>query len=53
MANQRQGQVLLTGAVGGLGTAMVQRLLQEDYTIIACDRQADHADDWLRRLPAV
>jgi NAD(P)-dependent dehydrogenase (short-subunit alcohol dehydrogenase family) len=52
MANQRQGQVLVTGAVGGLGTAMVQRLLQEDYTIIACDRQADQAGDWLQRLPA-
>jgi NAD(P)-dependent dehydrogenase (short-subunit alcohol dehydrogenase family) len=52
MANQRQGQVLVTGAVGGLGTAMVQRLLREGYTVIACDRQADRAGDWLQRLPA-
>jgi len=52
MANQRQGQVLITGAVGGLGTAMVQRLLNEGYTIVACDRQAEHAGEWLQRLPA-
>jgi len=52
MANQRQGQVLVTGAVGGLGTAMVRRLLGEGYTIVACDRQADLAGDWLQRLPA-
>ncbi|MBI3797767.1 MAG: SDR family oxidoreductase [Deltaproteobacteria bacterium] len=52
MANQQHGQVLITGAVGGLGTAMVQRLLGEGYTIIACDRQVDHAGEWLQRLPA-
>jgi 3-oxoacyl-[acyl-carrier protein] reductase len=52
MANQQHGQVLVTGAVGGLGTAMVQRLLGEGYTVIACDRQADRAGEWLERLPA-
>jgi 3-oxoacyl-[acyl-carrier protein] reductase len=52
MANQPHGQVLVTGAVGGLGTAMVQRLLGEGYTIIACDRQAERVEEWLQRLPA-
>jgi NAD(P)-dependent dehydrogenase (short-subunit alcohol dehydrogenase family) len=52
MANQPYGQVLVTGAIGGLGTAMVQRLLSEGHTIIACDRQQDQAGDWLQRLPA-
>src|SRR5215470_18942880 len=30
---------------------MVQRLLGEGYTIVACDRQADQAGEWLQRLP--
>lgn len=47
-----QGQVLITGAVGGLGTAMVQRLLGEGHAIIACDRAQDQAGAWLDRLPA-
>ena len=49
---QPQGQVLITGAVGGLGTAMAQRLLQEGHAIIACDRAQDQAGAWLDRLPA-
>jgi 3-oxoacyl-[acyl-carrier protein] reductase len=52
MSTQPQGQVLITGAVGGLGTAMVQRLLGEGHTIIACDRAQDQAGAWLDRLPA-
>jgi 3-oxoacyl-[acyl-carrier protein] reductase len=49
---QPQGQVLITGAVGGLGTAMAQRLLGEGHTIIACDRAQDQAGAWMDRLPA-
>ena len=52
MPNTRHGQVLITGALGGLGTAMVRRLLQEGHTIIACDRKAEVAGEWLERLPA-
>ncbi len=52
MTNQRHGHVLITGAVGGLGTAMVRRLLGEGYAIIACDRQADRAGEWLEWLPS-
>jgi len=49
--NQPHGQVLVTGAVGGLGTAMVHRLLGEGYTLIACDRREDLAGDWIQQLP--
>jgi NAD(P)-dependent dehydrogenase (short-subunit alcohol dehydrogenase family) len=52
MANQQQGQALVTGAIGGLGTAMVQRLLGEGYTLIACDRLENQAGEWLQQLPA-
>jgi NAD(P)-dependent dehydrogenase (short-subunit alcohol dehydrogenase family) len=52
MNNQPHGHVLVTGAVGGLGTAMVRRLLSEGYTIIACDRREQLAGDWLQQLPA-
>ena len=51
MTDQRHGQVLVTGAVGGLGTAMVQRLLGEGYAIIACDRREDIVGGWLQQLP--
>lgn len=52
MTNPTRGQVLVTGAVGGLGTAMVQRLLHEGHTIVACDRAQDQAGAWLERIPA-
>ncbi|MSQ48214.1 MAG: SDR family oxidoreductase [Deltaproteobacteria bacterium] len=51
MSTQSQGQVLITGAVGGLGTAMVKRLLGEGHTVIACDRAQEQAGAWLERLP--
>jgi len=51
MTSQLHGQVLLTGAVGGLGTAMTQRLLGEGHTIIACDRAQEQAGAWLDRFP--
>ena len=52
MSTQLQGHTLITGAVGGLGTAMVKRLLGEGHTIIACDRAQEQAGAWLDRLPA-
>jgi len=48
----KRGHVLITGAVGGLGTAMTQRLLGEGHDIVACDRVADTVSDWLQKLPA-
>ena len=52
MNSKAKGHVLITGAVGGLGTAMVQRLLVEDYSIVACDRREDTVSEWLQQLPA-
>ncbi len=51
MSRQPHGQILITGAVGGLGTAMTQRLLDEGHTIVACDRAAQQAPEWLERFP--
>jgi NAD(P)-dependent dehydrogenase (short-subunit alcohol dehydrogenase family) len=52
MSQTKKGHVLITGAVGGLGTAMVQRLLPEGYAIVACDRRDDTVSEWLQQLPA-
>lgn len=52
MTKQLQGHALITGAVGGLGAAMVHRLLGEGHTIVACDRAQDQAGAWLERIPA-
>lgn len=41
-----QGEVLVTGALGGLGTAIVQRLLDDGARVIAVDRRADTGDAW-------
>ena len=53
MPDKSHGQVLITGAIGGLGTAMTHRLLNEGHTIVACDRAADRAGEWLASLPAL
>lgn len=47
-----QGATLITGAWGGLGTAMVRSLLDAGHTIIACDRREAEADDWLGQFSA-
>lgn len=46
------GHALVTGALGGLGSAMVRRLLADGYAVVACDRRAELADDWLEHMPA-
>ncbi|MGH7823025.1 MAG: SDR family oxidoreductase [Candidatus Binatia bacterium] len=38
---------LVTGAVGGLGTAITRRLLDDGYDVLACDRRAGDAAEWL------
>lgn len=43
----KRGHVLITGAVGGLGTAMVRTLLAEGHRVVATDRRADAAGPWL------
>ena len=37
---------LVTGAFGGLGTAIVQRLLADGRQVVATDRRIDAADAW-------
>jgi len=51
MNTKPRGHALITGAVGGLGTAMVRRLLTEGYSIIACDRREDTVSEWLQQWP--
>ncbi|MGD9600992.1 MAG: SDR family NAD(P)-dependent oxidoreductase [Gammaproteobacteria bacterium] len=40
------GHVLVTGALGGLGTAIVARLLADGAQVIATDRRTDDANAW-------
>ncbi len=47
-----RGHALLTGALGGLGTAIAETLARADIPVIACDRRLDDADAWLAALPA-
>jgi 3-oxoacyl-[acyl-carrier protein] reductase len=49
MTNERKA-TLVTGALGGLGTAIVDRLLDEGGEVIVCDRRADDLPAWLERF---
>ncbi|MBI5616235.1 MAG: SDR family oxidoreductase [Gammaproteobacteria bacterium] len=42
-----RGHVLVTGALGGLGTAIVKRLLYDGARVVATDRRLDTQDAWL------
>ena len=42
-----RGAALVTGAVGGPGTAIVRRLLEDKLSIVACDRRAGEREAWL------
>jgi 3-oxoacyl-[acyl-carrier protein] reductase len=41
-----RGHVLVTGALGGLGTAIVARLLADGARVIATDRRTDEIGGW-------
>ena len=45
-----RGHALLTGAIGGLGTAMAEALAREGIPIIACDRRADDFEAWRNQV---
>ncbi len=45
-----RGYALITGALGGLGTAMVRRLRARGIPIVACDRRAEDSKSWLEAL---
>jgi 3-oxoacyl-[acyl-carrier protein] reductase len=49
MKNARTA-TLVTGALGGLGTAMVAHLVREGRSILACDRRAADLSAWLERF---
>jgi NAD(P)-dependent dehydrogenase (short-subunit alcohol dehydrogenase family) len=49
MTNERTA-TLVTGALGGLGTAIVDRLLDDGGDVIACDRRAEDLPAWLERF---
>jgi NAD(P)-dependent dehydrogenase (short-subunit alcohol dehydrogenase family) len=51
VADQQHGHALVTGAIGGLGTAIVRRLLNEGYEIVACDRREELVNEWLLHIP--
>lgn len=44
-----RGHALITGAIGGLGTAMTKKLVSQGVSVIGCDRKADELDDWRAR----
>jgi len=45
-----EGHVFITGALGGLGTAIVKRLLDEGAHVIATDRRADDINAWRQQF---
>ncbi|MBV1876518.1 MAG: SDR family oxidoreductase [Pseudomonadales bacterium] len=48
-----QGHALLTGALGGLGTAMTIAMSEAGIPIIATDRRQEDYEPWRDALPAV
>ena len=47
-----RGLVLVTGAFGGLGTAIVDRLTREGAEVLATDRRRDDGAAWLAQFSA-
>ena len=44
-----RGHALITGAIGGLGTAMTKKLISQGIPVVGCDRKADELDGWRER----
>jgi NAD(P)-dependent dehydrogenase (short-subunit alcohol dehydrogenase family) len=47
-----RGHALVTGALGGLGTAITRILLEQGYAVVACDRRRDDAAAWMAQFSA-
>jgi 3-oxoacyl-[acyl-carrier protein] reductase len=45
-----RGHALLTGAIGGLGTAMAESLAREGIPVIATDRRAEDFEAWKEQV---
>lgn len=43
---------LVTGATGGLGTAMCKKLADDGYTVVGNYRSKEKADEWLHKMKA-
>ncbi|HMM75302.1 MAG TPA: SDR family NAD(P)-dependent oxidoreductase [Gammaproteobacteria bacterium] len=52
MSHYDRGLVLVTGAFGGLGTAIVERLTRDGAEVLATDRRAADAAAWLAGFDA-
>src|SRR3990172_820716 len=52
MINGARGAALVTGAVGGIGTAIVKRFSAGGCPVVACDRREQVAREWLARYSA-
>ena len=44
-----RGHALITGAIGGLGTAMTKKLISQGIPVVGCDRKTDEFDGWRNR----
>ena len=47
-----RGHAIITGALGGLGTAMTQKLCAAGIPVIATDRRQEDFGPWRDALPA-
>lgn len=52
MDNLNKRIVLVTGATGGLGTAMCKKLFQDGFRVIGNYRNKAKADEWLQNMKA-
>ena len=48
----KRGHAIITGALGGLGTAMTEKLCEAGIPVIATDRRQEDFGPWRERLPA-
>ncbi len=45
-----RGHALVTGALGGLGTAITKTLIERGHRVVACDRRGEDLEAWLERF---
>ncbi|WNC12286.1 SDR family NAD(P)-dependent oxidoreductase [Brevibacillus brevis] len=44
-----RGAVFITGASGGLGKAIIRRLVDNGYYVVGCDRNKEGLEEWVRK----
>ena len=52
MENSNKRTVLITGATGGLGTAMCKELYKDGYTVVGNYHTKEKADNWMAQMKA-